>query len=220
MPRTNGPFLTDGQISIIRRWIEARRTQQLKGTRRDNESLGFRGRLLPRCVRLPRSDRKPLRRSRRRTPRRRRRRTIPDRDVNLAQPDFNLAALPTTLRLPKYGSAFRITHRFGRPLGAGDFGDLVEDLFGFDNGASSASNIASASSAGAQLGIHRTSNKTIQFFSQYDIMNQRDGASSASRPTEPSRARTTSRTATHPGSARCSRAKSASTRRSTSSRSG
>ena len=59
----------------------------------------------------------------------------PDRDVNLAQPDFNLAALPTTLRLPKYGSAFRITHRFGRPLGAGDFGDLVEDLFGFDNGA-------------------------------------------------------------------------------------
>ena len=48
----------------------------------------------------------------------------PDRDINLAQPDFTLAALPTTLRLPRYKSAFRMTHRFGRPLGAGDFGDL------------------------------------------------------------------------------------------------
>ena len=28
----------------------------------------------------------------------------PDRDVNLAQPDFYLAALPTTLRLPRFGS--------------------------------------------------------------------------------------------------------------------
>ena len=100
----------------------------------------------------------------------------PDRDVNLAQPDFNLAALPTTLRLPKYGSAFRITHRFGRPLGAGDFGDLVEDLFGFDNGAIIGLEYRFGIFSGAQLGIHRTSNKTIEFFSQYDIMNQRDGA--------------------------------------------
>src|SRR5262245_65503831 len=59
----------------------------------------------------------------------------PDRDVNLAQPDFTLGALPTTLRLPRYKSSFRITHRFGRSLGDGDFGDLVSDLFGLDNGA-------------------------------------------------------------------------------------
>src|SRR5688500_8715235 len=59
----------------------------------------------------------------------------PDRDINLAQPDFTVVTLPTTLRVPRYKSAFRVTHRFGRPLGAGDFGDLVGDLFGMDNGA-------------------------------------------------------------------------------------
>ena len=99
----------------------------------------------------------------------------PDRDVNLAQPDFTLAALPTTLRLPRYKSAFRITHRFGRPLGSGDFGDLVADLFGLDNGALIGLEYRFGIFRGAQLGIHRTSNKTIQFFGQYDVKNQRDG---------------------------------------------
>ncbi|MGH9174044.1 MAG: hypothetical protein ACRD1H_06785, partial [Vicinamibacterales bacterium] len=59
----------------------------------------------------------------------------PDRDVNRAQPDFTLVALPTTLRVPRHKSSFRITHRFGRPLGAGDFSDLLSDLFGLDGGA-------------------------------------------------------------------------------------
>jgi hypothetical protein len=99
----------------------------------------------------------------------------PDRDVNLAQPDFTLAALPTTLRLPKFGSSFRVTHRFGRPLGSGDFGDLVGDLFGLDNGALIGLEYRFGIFRGAQLGIYRTSNKTIQFFGQYDIKNQRDG---------------------------------------------
>jgi hypothetical protein len=100
----------------------------------------------------------------------------PDRDVNLAQPDFSLAALPTTLRLPRFRSAFRITHRFGRPLGAGDFGDLVGDLFGLDNGALIGLEYRFGIFRGAQLGFHRTSNKTIQFFGQYNLRNQRDGA--------------------------------------------
>ena len=99
----------------------------------------------------------------------------PDRDVNLAQPDFTVAALPTTLRLPKFGSSFRVTHRFGRPLGAGDFWDLVEDLFGFDSGALIGLEYRFGIFRGAQLGLYRTSNKTIQFFGQYDIKNQRDG---------------------------------------------
>ena len=59
----------------------------------------------------------------------------PDRDLRLAQPDFTIITLPTTLRLPRFKSAFRVTHRFGRPLGAGDFGDLAGDLFGLDSGA-------------------------------------------------------------------------------------
>jgi len=98
----------------------------------------------------------------------------PDRDVNLAQPDFTLLALPTTLRLPKFGSSFRVTHRFGRPLGSGDFGDLFGDLFGLDNGALIGLEYRFGIFRGAQLGIYRTSNKTIEFFGQYDIKNQRD----------------------------------------------
>ena len=56
---------------------------------------------------------------RRRCPRRRQ--DDPDLDINFAQPDFTLVALPTTLRLPKFKSAFRVTHRFTRPLGDGEF---------------------------------------------------------------------------------------------------
>lgn len=100
----------------------------------------------------------------------------PDRDINFAQPDFTLVALPTTLRVPRHKSAFRVTHRFGRPLGAGDFGDLVEDLFGLDSGALIGLEYRFGLFRGAQVGLHRTSNKTIQFFGLYDVRNQRDGA--------------------------------------------
>src|SRR5690349_10559364 len=58
-----------------------------------------------------------------------------DRAVDPSQPDFTLIGLPTTLRMPKFASAFRVTHRFNRPLGDGDFGDLVGDAFGLDGGA-------------------------------------------------------------------------------------
>jgi hypothetical protein len=100
----------------------------------------------------------------------------PDRDVNLAQPDFTLAALPTTLRLPRFKSSFRVTHRFGRPLGDGDFHDLVDDLFGLDSGALIGLEYRFGIFRGAQLGVYRTSNRTIQLFGQYDILNQRDGS--------------------------------------------
>src|SRR5918994_6702766 len=60
---------------------------------------------------------------------------ISDRAVNPAQPDFTLVGLPTTLKVPRFGSSFRVTHRFTRPLGTGSFGDLVEDAFGMDAGA-------------------------------------------------------------------------------------
>ena len=100
----------------------------------------------------------------------------PDRDINFAQPDFTLVALPTTLRLPRFKSAFRVTHRFGRPLGASDFGDLVEDLFGLDAGALIGLEYRFGLFRGAQVGIHRTSStKTIEFFGQYSVKNQRNG---------------------------------------------
>ncbi len=99
----------------------------------------------------------------------------PDLDLSFEQPDFSLIGLPTTLRLPRYKSAFRITHRFGRPLGAGDFGDLAGDLFGLDSGAQIGFEYRFGLMRGLQAGIHRTSNKTIEFFSQYSLFQQGDG---------------------------------------------
>jgi hypothetical protein len=99
----------------------------------------------------------------------------PDMDPNPAQPDFTVVALPTTLRLPRHKSAFRVTHRFGRPLGAGDFGSLLEDLFGLDSGSQIGLEFRFGLFRRTQIGIHRTSDRTIQFFGQYDIVQQRDG---------------------------------------------
>lgn len=96
----------------------------------------------------------------------------PDRDVNLSQPDFTLAALPTTLRVPRHGSAFRVTHRFGRPLNKGSFGDLLGDLFGLDGGALIGLEYRFGVRRGLQAGIHRSSDKTIQFMGQYNLQRQ------------------------------------------------
>src|SRR5688500_5147042 len=96
----------------------------------------------------------------------------PDLDLSVAQPDFTVVALPTTLRLPRFKSAFRVTHRFGRPLGGGDFGDLVGDLFGLDSGAQIGLEYRFGVMRGLQAGIHRTSNKTIEFFGQYNVLQQ------------------------------------------------
>ncbi len=98
----------------------------------------------------------------------------PDRDINFAQPDFTLAALPTTLRMPRHRSSFRVTHRFGRPLGEGDFGDLLEDLFGLDGGALIGLEYRFGLFRATQIGIHRTSNRTIEFFAQRQIVGQDD----------------------------------------------
>lgn len=96
-----------------------------------------------------------------------------DRDINRAQPDFTLVALPTTLRVPRHKSSFRVTHRFGRDLGEGDFGDLLGDLFGLDSGAVIGLEYRFGLFRGAQIGIHRTSgDKTIQFMAQYDLKRQ------------------------------------------------
>jgi hypothetical protein len=98
----------------------------------------------------------------------------PDLDINLAQPDFTLVALPTTLRVPRFKSAFRVTHRFTRPLGDGDFGNLAEDLFGLDSGAQIGLEYRFGLMRGTQVGIHRTSDRTIEFFAQHELKGQSD----------------------------------------------
>jgi hypothetical protein len=99
----------------------------------------------------------------------------PDARVDALQPDFNLAALPTTLRMPLHKLAFRVTHRFTRSLGQGDFGDLASDFFGFDSGAQIGLELRYGLARGTQIGVHRTSDRTTQLFGQHNFLNQRDG---------------------------------------------
>jgi hypothetical protein len=93
-----------------------------------------------------------------------------------AEPDFTLGTLPTGLRVPTMKSAFRVTHRFLRPVGAGDFGDLAGDLFGLDNGAQIGLEYRFGLLPNTQVGIHRTGDKTIEFFGQYSLLRQTNGS--------------------------------------------
>lgn len=97
----------------------------------------------------------------------------PDEALNPAQPDFTLISLPTNLRLPRFKSAFRVAHRFTRPLGLGDFGDLAGDLFGLDGGAAIGLEYRFGIMRGMQIGLHRTSiDKATQFFLVRDIFQE------------------------------------------------
>jgi hypothetical protein len=95
-----------------------------------------------------------------------------DAALKPAEQDFTVVNLPTALRLPKYRSAFRVTHRFNRPLGEGDFGDLASDLFGLDSGAQIGLEYRFGIVKNGQIGLHRTNDKTIMFFGQYGLFRQ------------------------------------------------
>lgn len=97
-----------------------------------------------------------------------------DRDPDAAEPDVTLVNLPTALRLPRHGWSFRVTHRFTRPLGAGDFGDLASDLFGLDGGAQVGLELRFAPTAGLHAGVYRTSDRTIELFVARDLVGRRE----------------------------------------------
>src|SRR5689334_15295696 len=61
--------------------------------------------------------------------------TDDDADPVLAEPDFRVLNLPSTLRLPVHGSNFQLTHRFNGNLRQGSFTDNASNLFGLDQGA-------------------------------------------------------------------------------------
>jgi hypothetical protein len=94
----------------------------------------------------------------------------PDLSPTLMIPDFYVVNLPTTLRLPKYKMAFRVTHRFTRPINQGSLGAAAGDLFGLDAGAQIGLELRFAPMRGAQVGFYRTSDKTIDFFGSYNLL--------------------------------------------------
>jgi Membrane bound beta barrel domain (DUF5777) len=100
----------------------------------------------------------------------------PDVRVDPLQPDFALAALPTTLRMPRHKWYFRVTHRFTRSLSEGDFGDLVGNAFGVDGSAQVGLELRFGLFRGTQIGVHRTSERTIQIFGQHNFLTERNGA--------------------------------------------
>jgi hypothetical protein len=97
----------------------------------------------------------------------------PDIRLDPLQPDFTLASLPTSLRLPVHKMSFRVTHRFTRPWGRGDFGDLLSDFFGFDSGAQIGLELRYGLLPGTQVGIYRTSDRTIQLFGQHSFLQEK-----------------------------------------------
>jgi hypothetical protein len=95
-----------------------------------------------------------------------------DLDIDPLQPDFTLITLPTTLRMPRMKSAVRVTHRFTRSLGQGDFGSLAEDFFGIDSGAAIGLEYRFGIMRGADVGVRRTNDRTIEFSAEYNLLTQ------------------------------------------------
>lgn len=97
-----------------------------------------------------------------------------DGSLQLAEPDFRLIALPTTLRLPRHGSNFQLTHRFNGNLRNGGFGQQASNLFGLDQGAVVGLEYRFGIVRHVQAAVYRTAiDKTFQFYGKYDAVHQR-----------------------------------------------
>jgi hypothetical protein len=95
-----------------------------------------------------------------------------DRELNLVEPDFTLAALPTTLRLPARAFSFRLTHRFSRPIALGTVGDFFADFFGMDGAARIGLELRYGLRPGTQVVAHRTNDRSIQLLGQQQLVRQ------------------------------------------------
>ena len=98
-----------------------------------------------------------------------------DADLVLAEPDFRVLNLPSTLRLPVRGSNFQLTHRFNGNLRQGSFGENASNLFGLDQGAVVGFEYRFGIARHLQAIVYRTGlDQTFQFSGKYDGMRQGD----------------------------------------------
>lgn len=95
-----------------------------------------------------------------------------DLEIDALEPDHVVVNVPTTARLPRHKLVFRLTHRFARGFSEGDFGDLAADLFGLDGGAQIGLELRFGLTRSAQLGIYRTSDRTIALFLSQALLRQ------------------------------------------------
>ena len=97
-----------------------------------------------------------------------------DAVLNPGEPDFVVVNLPTTLRLPRFKSNFRLTHRFAGNLRNGTLTQQASNLFGIDQGAIIGFEYRFAVAKHVQAAFYRTSfDKTIQLYGKYDAVHAR-----------------------------------------------
>lgn len=98
-----------------------------------------------------------------------------DAELVLAEPDFRVLNLPSTLRLPRHGSSFQMTHRFNGNLRQGSFTENGSNLFGLDQGAAVGFEYRFGIARYLQAAVYRTAiDKTLQFYGKYDAVRQGD----------------------------------------------
>jgi hypothetical protein len=98
-----------------------------------------------------------------------------DAELVLAEPDFRVLNLPSTLRLPVHGSSFQLTHRFNGNLRQGSFSENASNLFGLDQGAVVGFDYRFGVARHLQAAVYRTGlDKTVLFHGKYDAVRQGD----------------------------------------------
>ena len=98
-----------------------------------------------------------------------------DAGLVLAEPDFRVLNLPSTLRLPLYGSNFQLTHRFNGNLRQGSLSGNASNLFGLDQGAVVGFEYRFGIARHLQAAVYRTAiDKAFQFYGKYDALRQSD----------------------------------------------
>src|SRR5688500_5164760 len=91
----------------------------------------------------------------------------------LAEPDFRVLNLPSTLRLPRHGSNFQLTHRFNGNLRRGTLGGNAGNLFGLDQGAAVGFEYRFGIARRLQAAVYRTAiDKAFQFHGKWDAVRQ------------------------------------------------
>src|SRR5262249_10043864 len=103
--------------------------------------------------------------------------------LDLAEPDYRLINLPTTLRLPLFKGNFDLTHRFNGNLRPGSFTDQLSTLFGIDDGALIGLEFRFAVARHLELAAYRTTiGQTIDIYGKYDVIHQHDSVPFSASP--------------------------------------
>jgi hypothetical protein len=99
-----------------------------------------------------------------------------DAALDLAEPDFTVVNIPTTLRLPLHKGNFHLTHRFNGNLrcqGDGCLSNLASNLFGIDQGATIGFEYRFGIAPHLEAAAYRSSSdRTIQLYAKYDGIRQ------------------------------------------------